>query len=138
MVEGFRRVRAALRTAHRALEDRPVLIVLLAADAQTNAGIARQLGVCVDTVRKWRRRFTRRGLAGLRDRDRSGRPPSFTPVQVATVKALACEPPERHGLPLARWSSGELAKAVTAQQIPAGVSASRACQVFCVRHFGDL
>lgn len=113
-----RRPTAAMRDVQRAL------IVLLAAEEQTNAGIAWQLGVCVDTVRKWRRRFTQSGLAGLRDRGRSGRPPSFTAVQVATVKALACEPPQRHGRPLARWSSAELAKAVTGQQIPAGVSAS--------------
>jgi transposase len=99
-------------------------IVLLAADGQTNAGIAWQLGVCVDTVRKWRRRFTQSRLAGLRDKQRSGRPPSFTPVQVAAVKALACEPPDRHGLTLCRWSSTELARTVVAQQILAAVSAS--------------
>jgi transposase len=113
-----RRPTAALRDVLRAR------IVLAAADGQTNAGIARQLHVCVDTVRKWRRRFTEKGLAGLRDRQRSGRPPSFTPVQVAAVKALACEPPERHGLMLVRWSSTELAKALVEEQILAGVSPS--------------
>lgn len=113
-----RRPTAAMRDVLRAQ------IVLLAADGQTNAGIAGKLHVCVDTVRKWRRRFTECGLAGLRDRQRSGRPPSFTPVQVAAVKAMACEPPERHGLTLVRWSSAELAKAVVAQQILARVSAS--------------
>ena len=99
-------------------------IVLLAADGMTNAEIAWTLGVCVDTARKWRRRFTERGLTGLRDSERSGRPPSFTPVQVAAVKARACEPPERHGLSLTRWSSAELARTAVAQQILAGVSTS--------------
>jgi transposase-like protein len=84
-----RRPTAAVRDVLRAQ------IVLLAAAGGTNAAIAGQLNVCPDTVRKWRRRFTESGLAGLRDRGRSGRPPSFTPVQVAAVKALACEPPER-------------------------------------------
>jgi hypothetical protein len=45
-------------------------------------------------------------------------------VQVAAVRALACEPPERHRLNLVRWSSAELAKTAVAQQILAGVSAS--------------
>jgi transposase len=113
-----RRPTAAVRDVLRAE------IVLLAADGHSNAGIAGQLGVCLDTVRKWRRRFTESGLAGLRDRERSGRPPTFTPVQVAAVKALACEPPEQHGLPLCRWSSSELAKTVVAQQLLATVSSS--------------
>lgn len=113
-----RRPTAAVREVLRAQ------IVLFAADGQTNAEISWQLNVCVDTVRKWRRRFTQSGLAGLRDRARSGRPPSFTPVQVAAMKALACEPPERHGLPLVRWSSAELARTAVAQQLLASVSAS--------------
>jgi transposase len=114
----IRRSTAVMREVLRAQ------IVLLAADGMANAQIAWTLGVCVDTARKWRRRFTERGLAGLRDRERSGRPPTCTPVQVAAVKALACEPPERHGLNLTRWSSAELAKTVVAQQILATVSTS--------------
>lgn len=73
----IRRPTAAVRDVLRAQ------IVLLAADGATNAGIARRLGVCVDTVRKWRRRFTQSRLGGLRDQQRSGRPPAFTRVQVA-------------------------------------------------------
>jgi transposase-like protein len=114
----IRRPTAAVRDVRRAH------IVLLAAGGLANAEIAWQLGVCEDTVRKWRRRFTERGLAGLRDRRRSGRPPSFTPVQVAAVKALACEPPDHHSLSLVRWSSAELAKTAVAQRILAAVSAS--------------
>jgi transposase-like protein len=70
-------------------------IVLLAAAGWTNTKIARRVGVCVDTVRKWRHRWwVQPGTASLGDAKRSGRPPSFTPVQVAAVKALACQPPQ--------------------------------------------
>src|SRR5665811_1664898 len=63
-------------------------IVLLAAAGWTNTTIARHVGVCVDTVRKWRHRWwVQPGTASLGDAKRSGRPPSFTPVQVAEVKA---------------------------------------------------
>ncbi len=80
-------------------------IVLAAAEGATNAGIAAQVGVHVDTVRKWRRRFTTAGLSGLQDSPRSGRRRVFTPVQVAEVKALACTLPAETGTPISRWSS---------------------------------
>jgi len=57
-----RRARST-RTAYR---DRlRARIVLAAAAGGTNAAIAAQAGVCVDTVRKWRRRFAADRLAGL-------------------------------------------------------------------------
>lgn len=59
-----RRARAA-RTEHR---DRVrARIVLAAADAVSNAAIAANLDVHVDTVRKWRKRFAANGMAGLSD-----------------------------------------------------------------------
>lgn len=63
-------------------------IVLDAAHGYSNAKIARRRGVVVDTVRLWRGRYAGEGLAGLADRSRSGRPPKFTPVQVAEVSRL--------------------------------------------------
>src|SRR6266536_6582015 len=83
-------------------------IVLLAAAGQPNCLIAETLGVSVDTVRKWRRRWCRDpGRTSLGDAKRSGRPPKFSPVQVAQVKALACQPPEAAAVPLSRWRSEE-------------------------------
>ena len=70
--------------------------------------LARDIGVCEDTARRWRKRFCSQRLDGLKDRPRSGRPRVFTPVEVAEVKALACTRPADHGLPLSRWSTTEL------------------------------
>ena len=85
-------------------------IVLAAAAGESNAQIARWLGICEDTVRKWRRRWCAApGVASLADAKRSGRRPKFTAVQVARVKAMACTPPRDKGLPLSRWSCPELA-----------------------------
>ncbi len=108
------RVRAATTAQRDVLRAR---IVLAAADGDANAQIARDLGVHVDTVRKWRRRYCADGLDGLRDRPRPGRRPVFTPVEVAGVKALACSQPSDHGLPLARWSVTELAAQANAQSL---------------------
>ena len=51
-------------------------IVLAAAAGESNAQIARRLGICEDTVRKWRRRWCAApGAASLADAKRSGRRP---------------------------------------------------------------
>src|SRR5262245_25462194 len=95
-------------------------IVLDAAAGHANAAIARRLGVSTDTARKWRGRFGRDAFDGLRDRKRCGRPPRFTPLQQAQVKALACELPAASGVPLSRWSAAEVADgAVTAGLVDA-------------------
>jgi Winged helix-turn helix len=52
-------------------------IVLAAAEGQQNIKIAGRLGVAVNTVSKWRKRFVEEGLAGLGDRKRPGRPRRF-------------------------------------------------------------
>jgi hypothetical protein len=94
-----RRVLEAIARSGRA-EHRQVVrarIVLAAAGGQSNAGIARELRIVVDTVRTWRTRFCQHGLSGLRDRPRSGRPRVFAAAVVAEVKALACELPTQPG-----------------------------------------
>jgi transposase len=100
-------------------------IVLLAARGHCTTTIAAMLGVCADTVRKWRHRWcSSPGLAALSDAKRSGRPATFTAVQVAEVKALACQPPQDCGLPLTRWSCPELAAQAMSSGICASISAS--------------
>ena len=101
----------SVRTEHR---DRVrARIVLAAAAGNANAGIAARVGVCVDTVRRWRARFAVRRLAGLKDDPRSGRPPVFTPVQRAELVAVACALPAATGVPLSRWSVPEIARELT-------------------------
>jgi transposase len=85
-------------------------IVLMAASGSTNAAIAGKLGVCIDTVRKWRARFTADRLPGLRDAPRSGRPPVFSAADRAEVIALACALPAEADVALSKWSCPELAR----------------------------
>ena len=113
------RARAA-RSEHRDVVR--ARIVLAAAAGAPNEAIAFGLGMCVDTVRKWRTRFAARGLPGLDDLPRAGRPRRFTPLQVAQVKVLACTLPAETGLPLSRWSGAEL----TAEVIARGLAESGA------------
>jgi len=92
-------------------------IVLAAARGRDNARIAAGLGVTADTVRKWRGRFAERGLAGLEDLPRSGRPRQISEADRAAVVALACQLPAATGVPLSRWTGPELAAELTAQDL---------------------
>jgi hypothetical protein len=76
-------------------------IVLAAAAGDLNTEIAVRLDVHVAVVSMWRKRFWQEGLDGLADRKRSGRPRSFSAPVVTEVKAMACEPPDQRGVPLA-------------------------------------
>ena len=89
--------------------------MLAAAAGTANTTIAEQVGVCVDTVRKWRRRFAADRLAGLRDAARPGRPRQLPEAVRAEVIALACQLPAETGVPLSRWSGPELARELRAR-----------------------
>lgn len=99
-------------------------IVLLAARGWSNARIAGQLGVSQDMVRTWRGRFAQRGLDGLADLPRSGRPRCISELDRAQVCALACQLPAETGVPLARWSCPELATELVSRGLTGLISAS--------------
>ena len=68
-------------------------IVLAAAEGKTNQQISQQLNVCVPVVRKWRGRFARLGVTGLRDWPRSGKPRTHGEVFRQQVLSLLEQPP---------------------------------------------
>jgi transposase len=88
-------------------------VVLAAARGRDNARIAADLGITVDTVRKWRGRFAARGLDGLADLPRCGRPRRISELTRAAVVALACQLPAATGVPLSRWTGPELLAELT-------------------------
>lgn len=99
-------------------------IVLAAAAGELNTEIAVGLDVHVAVVGMWRKRYWQEGLDGLADRKRSGRPRSFPAPVVTEVKAMACEPPDKRGVPLSRWSSAELATQAVAEGLVDSLSPS--------------
>jgi hypothetical protein len=54
-------------------------MVLMAAEGMRNEEIAARLNCGRDVVSQWRKRFFEQRLAGLEDRPRRGRPPTFPP-----------------------------------------------------------
>jgi transposase len=77
-------------------------VVMDAAGDYTNAAIARRQRVSVDMVRKWRGRFAAGAGTAWATGNARAVHPRFTPVQLAQVKALACELPATSGVPLSR------------------------------------
>ena len=104
-------------------------IVLAAARGRASARIAADLHVTVDTVRKWRGRFAGRGLDGLADLPRSGRPRRISALERAAVVALACQLPAATGVPLARWSGPELAAEITKAGLGSPMSPSSVLRI---------
>src|SRR5918993_4840412 len=62
-------------------------ILLLAAEGVTNTGIAERVGVSRPTVLACRRRYGRRGMAGLPHRPPPGRPPTLRPARRGQMPA---------------------------------------------------
>ena len=61
-------------------------------------------------------------MDGLADRKRSGRPRAFPQAVVADAKAVACQLPRTRGVPLSRWSLGELRDELLASGLVSEVS----------------
>ena len=92
-------------------------VVLYAAEGMSHVEIAGRLEMCSKVVGQWRRRFGEQRLERLHDQPRSGRPRRLPPHEVAQVKAIACELPKTHGVPLSRFSRSELHRFVVEQAI---------------------
>ena len=88
-------------------------IVLAAAGGEQSKEIAARLGCSTDTVGKWRGRFARRGLDGLHDEPRPGRPRSIgdDDIEWVIVKTLEEQPPDA-----THWSTRSMARATGMSQ----------------------
>jgi transposase len=84
-------------------------ILLLAADGVANTEITERVGVSRPTVIACRRRYARRGLAGLTDRPRPGRPQTVRRTHRAEILQVTLNPPPPR-LGTTHWSTRLLAR----------------------------
>src|SRR3954452_7980921 len=100
------------RTSAQALALRS-RIVLAAAEGPSNSEIARDLGIAVSSVRKWRNRFAEHRLDGLTDEPRPGQPRKITDAKVeeVIVKTLETTPKDA-----THWSTRSMAAEVGLNQ----------------------
>jgi transposase len=119
-------------------------VILLAFEGLDNDAIGERVGLERHQVGVWRRRWRdafdklvkiecletaaalRKAIeAVLSDEQRPGCPGKFTAEQLALILAVACEPPEKSGLPITHWTGQELADEVVKRGIVEGISASQ-------------
>jgi transposase len=95
-------------------------VLLRAADGDTDADIALDLGITTNTVARVRQRFVARGLDGaIAEKTRCGAPPKLDGKQEALIIALACSPaPEGQ----TRWTLRRLTERVVGLEIAETVS----------------
>ena len=93
---------APARTVERAR------VVQTALDGKQVEEIAVQLGLARATVYLWLHRFETKGLAGLEDAPRGGRPATYTREQVGEIVATALTDPQTFALPFQSWTLDRL------------------------------
>ncbi|MFJ9078123.1 transposase [Streptomyces sp. NPDC102278] len=77
-------------------EARRVRAVELFEDGISNADVATAVGVCAESVRRWRRLWEQGGAPALRRRAATGRPPKLDDTQVETVRAALEQGAQAH------------------------------------------
>jgi putative transposase len=122
-------------------EQRHVLraqIIVLAAQGRSNAAIACELEIGVDTVRKWRDRWAAlslleqeplRVMERLEDAPRSGKPSKYTQEQRCQLAMLACEAPSHSGRPISQWTGREIAEEMQVRGIVEQISPRHAARL---------
>jgi transposase len=101
-------------------------IILHAANGKSNNAIEADMGIDGKTVQLWRDRYSRQDKELsqieaeaphkirstikhiLSDEQRPGRVPKFNDEQVAAIIAMACESPQKFGVPCSHWTPGLL------------------------------
>ena len=98
-----------------------------AVDGLSAPEIAARLDLCEATVRFWLKRFNVRGLAGLKEDMRSGRPPTYTAEERSAVITAALSRPADLDLPFACWTLDRLVTYLAERGI--GMKRSRISEV---------
>ena len=83
-------------------------IIMHALEGLKAPEISARMELCGATVRHWLKRFNARGLPGLEEDVRSGRPPTYSAEQRSAVINTALTRPADLGLPFASWTLDRL------------------------------
>jgi transposase len=103
-------------------------IVVHALEGLRAPEIGARVGLGGVTVRHWLKRFNARGLRGLEEDVRAGRPPTYSAEQRSAVIDTALTRPADLGLPFASWTLDRLVARLAEQGI--AMRRSRISEIF--------
>jgi transposase len=83
--------------------------LLMLAQGKRCQDVAKSLGISIDTITDWKRRWIREGVASLEDKPRSGRPPRATPRYLKLLEEAVNRGPRAYDYLFSVWSCGRLA-----------------------------
>src|SRR3954452_8404657 len=95
--------RREARRCRDAAASRRMLALALVLEGSSREEAARVAGMDRQTLRDWVHRYNAEGLAGLRDRPRSGRRPRLTPGQETELAAAVERGPDPDRDGVVRW-----------------------------------
>lgn len=103
-------------------------VILLWGRGEGASEIGRTLGVSRQTASKWIERFKERGIEGLWDEERPGRPDVYSQECVQTVIDVARSAPLKLGLSFQHWSIRKLERYLNEER-GYSIKRSRICQL---------
>jgi transposase len=106
--------REAVR-CREAAASRRMLALASVREGGSREAAARAAGMGRQTLRDWVHRYNAEGLAGLRDRPRSGRRPRLTPEQGAELAAIVGRGPDPDRDGVVRWRRVDLKALIKAR-----------------------
>jgi transposase len=95
------------RTAAASQVERAKIIQALA-QGKSVPEVAQALQVKERKVRQWLKRFNEHGREGLQERERSGRPATYSPEQISELVAISLTKPDALGQPFGHWTLDRL------------------------------
>ena len=113
-------------------------IILAAAEGKPNVHIHKELGVTLDMVRLWRKRWLELQPISLEDLSveerlqdlpRPGAPARISADQLSQIVGLACEKPEESERPITHWTSREIAGEIIRRGIVDRISPRHAARL---------
>ena len=114
------------QTTAQNIARRARIILMAGSGKYKNAEIAKYVGMDNGDITRWTKRWVESSIEDieerLQDMPRSGRTATITAEQWCKIMALACEKPEKYGVPISHWSHSTLTAEIIKQGIVESIS----------------
>jgi transposase len=106
--EDLKQIEQAIQSASEPEVRQRAIAIRLLHLGQSPDQVAQVVLVTANTIYDWHKRWREQGLAGLRDRQRSGRPSKADSAYIALLEELLQTDPAALGLPFTIWTIQQL------------------------------